>query len=127
VSLRDLYERYASRVQFLMIYIREAHPTDGWYMGDHAIRHHQSMEERRAVARQCELTLRYGIPTLVDEMDDAVMNAYAAHPDRLHLVGRDGLMVYVGGRGPVGFKPAQLGDAIERELATTNPGRRRGT
>ena len=83
MSLRDLYDRYSERVQFLMVYIREAHPTDGWYMGRHEIRNHRSIEERREVAGQCELTLQYGIPTLVDEMDDAVMTAYAAHPDRL--------------------------------------------
>jgi hypothetical protein len=122
VSLRDLYETYSDRIQFLMIYIREAHPTDGWYMGRHDIRSHRTLEERRKVASECELTLRYGIPTLVDEMDDAVMTAYAGHPDRLHLVGRDGRMAYVGGRGPFGFKPTELRDAIERELAKPRAG-----
>ena len=68
MSLRDLYEQYSDRVQFLMIYIREAHPTDGWYMGKHEIRDHRSIEERRQVAGQCETSLRYGIPTLVDEL-----------------------------------------------------------
>ena len=29
MSLRDLYDRYSDRIQFLMVYIREAHPTDG--------------------------------------------------------------------------------------------------
>jgi hypothetical protein len=30
VSLRDLYEQYSERVQFLVVYIHEAHPIDGW-------------------------------------------------------------------------------------------------
>ena len=47
VSLRDLYRDYNDRVQFILVYTREAHPTDGWYMGDHDIRNHKSMEERR--------------------------------------------------------------------------------
>ena len=117
VSLRDLYEQYVGAIQFLMIYIREAHPTDGWYMGKHDIRQHRTIEERREVASQCELTLQYGIPTLVDEMDDAVMGAYAAHPDRLYLLGKDGRIAYAGGRGPFGFKPSELGAAVDRELA----------
>lgn len=121
MRLRDLYEQYHDRIQFLTIYIREAHPTDGWYMGQHDIRSHRSMEERREVAGQCEVALQYGIPTLVDEMDDAVCNAYAAHPDRLFLVGRDGRIAYAGGRGPWGFKPAELKGAIERELAANPP------
>jgi hypothetical protein len=116
VSLRDLYEQYSGPVQFLMIYIREAHPTDGWYMGKHGIRHHRSLQERREVAGQCEVALRYGIPTLVDEMDDAVMTAYAAHPDRMYLVGVDGCVAYAGGRGPWGFRPAAVKRAIEELL-----------
>lgn len=113
MSLRDLYEEYSDRVQFLMIYISEAHPTDGWYMGKHDIRSHRSIEERRKVAGECELALRYGIPTLVDEMGDAVNAAWAAHPDRMYLVGVDGRVAYAGGRGPWGFKPSEMKQAIE--------------
>ncbi len=121
MSLRDLYDQYHDRVRFLMIYIREAHPTDGWYLGTHDIRHHQSSEERRKVASRCELTLQYGIPTLVDDMDDAVMTTWAAHPDRLYLVGRDGRVAYAGGVGPWGFKPPELKAAIDAELARSVP------
>jgi hypothetical protein len=116
VSLRDLYADYSDRVEFLVIYIREAHPTDGWYMGDHDIRDPQTMEERRRVAGQCETALQYGIRTYVDEMDDAVMKAYAAWPDRLYLVVPDGQVVYAGGRGPWGFKPGELKAAIDELL-----------
>ena len=59
----------------------------------------------------------YDIPTLVDGMDDAVMTAYAAHPDRMYLVGVDGRVVYAGGRGPWGFKPAELKRAIDEVFA----------
>ena len=116
MSLRDLYEQYHDAVQFLMIYIREAHPTDGWYMGRHDIRDHRSIVERRQVAGKCEVALQYGIPTLVDEMDDAVMTAYAAHPDRLYLLGVDGCVAYAGGRGPWGFRPSRLKKAIDALL-----------
>lgn len=33
VSLQELYEKYHDRVQFLKVYIREAHPVDGWWLG----------------------------------------------------------------------------------------------
>ena len=77
----------------------------------------KTIEERRAVAGQCETALQYGIPTYVDEMDDAVNEAYAAWPTRLYLIGMDGRVVYAGGLGPFGFKPAELGAAIEEYLA----------
>lgn len=77
----------------------------------------QTMEERRAVAGECESALQYGIRTYVDEMDDRVSRAYAAMPTRLYLVGRDGRVVYAGGLGPWGFKPQALGTAIEAYLS----------
>jgi hypothetical protein len=132
VSLQDLWARYHDRVQFLMIYIREAHPVDGWWLGKGLpglmlkisksraatdIYDPKTIEERRAVAGQCETALQYGIRTYVDEMDDAVSQAYAAMPTRLYLVGRDGRTVYAAGVGPFGFKPAELGAVIEHYLA----------
>jgi hypothetical protein len=114
-----------------MIYIREAHPVDGWWLGQGVagkmvkmrfpkaatdIHDPQTMEERRKVAGQCEESLQYGIRTYVDEMDDAVNKAYAASPTRLYLVGEDGRVVYAGGLGPWGFKPAELRKAIEAYL-----------
>lgn len=76
-----------------------------------------TIEKRREVAGQCLGTLQYGINTYVDEMDDAVSKAYAAMPTRLYLVGIDGRVVYAGGLGPAGFKPAKLRNAIRKYLA----------
>ena len=113
MRLQDLYAEYSDRVQFLVIYIREAHPTDGWYMGNHDIRDPQTIEERRELAGTCETRLKYGISTIVDEMDDGVMKAYAAWPDRLYLVDTDGKVAFAGGRGPWGFKPSKPEKIIE--------------
>ena len=46
-------------------------------------------------------------------MDDAVMTAYAAWPERLYLIDVDGRVLYAGGRGPFGFKPRELEKAIQ--------------
>ena len=122
MSLRDIYARYSDDIQILMIYIREAHPADGFSPSSHGITQHRTIKERREVAGMCELTLQYGIPTLVDEMDDEVMKAYAALPDRLYLVGKDGRIAYASGRGPFGFKPTELSEAIDRELELISSG-----
>ncbi len=131
MSLHDLYQQYHDRVQFIVIYIREAHPVDGWWLGGGVfglamkvrrskaatdVYDPKTMEERRQVAARCESALQYGIPTLVDEIDDPVNRAYAAIPTRLYLVGTDGRVVYAGGLGPFGFKPQELKVAIERLL-----------
>ena len=127
----DIYKKYHQRVRFLSIYIREAHPVDGWWLGKGAIGmalklsnskaatdvyDPQTIEERRKVAGQCEDTLQYGIQTYVDEMDDAVNKAYAAWPTRLYLIGVDGHVSYAGGLGPFEFKPSEFGKAIEAYL-----------
>lgn len=131
MSLRDLWAEYSDRVEFLMIYIREAHPVDGWWLGKGlpglALRLSKSkaamdvydpttVDERRIVANDCETALKYSIRTYVDEMDDRVNEAYAAWPTRLYLVGADGKVEYAGGLGPFGFKPAELGKAINEYL-----------
>ena len=46
-----------------------------------------------------------------------VMEAYAAWPTRLYLVGLDGRIAYAGGLGPFGFHPKELGKAIEDYFA----------
>jgi hypothetical protein len=132
VSLLDLYQQYHDRVQFLMVYIREAHPRDGWWLGGGLVGRlvriftpqaatdiydPRTLAERRRVAGQCEQALQYGIRTYVDDMDDAVSKAYAAKPTRLYLVGLDGRVVYAAGPGPYGFKPDELGSAIADYLA----------
>lgn len=131
MSLFDLYEKYHKRIEFLMIYIREAHPVDGWWLGKGVfglalrlsksmaatdIYDPQNLDERRKVAGKCEKSLEYGIRTYVDDMDDEVNKAYAAWPTRLYLVGLDGKVVYAGGLGPFGFSPAALGEAISTYL-----------
>ena len=78
-----------------------------------------SLEERQDVAQTCVASLDLGdFPVLVDGMDDAVSAAYEAWPDRLYLVGRDGRIAFKGDRGPAGFDPEALEQAMLAELET---------
>jgi hypothetical protein len=132
VSLHDLYEKYHDQIQFLSIYIREAHPKDGWWLGKGLfglalkltrskaatdVLDPKTIEERRKIAGNCQQALQYGIQTYVDDMDDSVNRAYAAWPTRLYLIGKNGRVVYHGGVGPYDFHPSKLEAAIEQYLA----------
>ncbi len=76
-----------------------------------------SLEERNGVAAVCMTKLELEpMPALVDDVDDSVNKAYAAWPDRLYLVGKDGKIAYRGGPGPFGFDPDELETAIRGEL-----------
>ena len=114
-------EQYADHVDFLVVYIREAHPEDGWVVTmnrdqDIALDDPTTTSERADVAASCAIRLEIKMPVVVDEIDDAVASAYGALPDRLYLVGRGGHVAFQGEPGPFGFQPAELGTAIESEL-----------
>jgi hypothetical protein len=124
-ELEELYERHRDEVAFFIVYIREAHPEDGWVLADNrreeiAIADPTSLDERAAAADACVLRLRTHLPVLLDDVDDEVALAYGGWPDRLYLIGRDGRVAFQGGRGPDGFQPAELAAAIEAELTYSN-------
>jgi thiol-disulfide isomerase/thioredoxin len=110
-ALERLHGRYGERVGFYYIYIREAHPEDGWKMPRNqrdgiTIGDPKSIDERHAVASQACAHFKTRIPALVDTMDDAANRAYAAWPSRLFLVDETGRLVVHGAPGPAGLVPA---------------------
>ena len=52
------------------------------------------------------------VPMLVDGIDNRVGEAYSGFPDRLYLIDIDGKVAYKGGRGPFGFIPQELEQAL---------------
>jgi hypothetical protein len=112
-----LYERYRDRAEFLAVYVREAHPTDGWRMSfnDHfgvAIAQPRTFLDRVAAGKTCNEKLEVRMPLLVDTIDDRVGRAYSGVPDRLYVLDPDGTVVYKSGRGPFGFKPGEMEQAL---------------
>jgi hypothetical protein len=56
------------------------------------------------------------MPALVDGMDDAVSQAFAAWPERIYLVGRDRRIAFKGGPGPWEFDPDAAAAALSSLL-----------
>lgn len=77
-----------------------------------SIARHKTAEDRKIAASACSQSLKIASPLLLDSLDDATNRAYAAFPDRLYLIDRAGKVVYKGGRGPFGYKPKELEQAI---------------
>ncbi|MFI5459092.1 MAG: deiodinase family protein [Isosphaerales bacterium] len=112
-NVEKLYRMYKDRATFVMIYVREAHPTDGWIEESNdrvgvSLRQPRTYNERVSVAQTCGKRLGLGFPMLVDTIDDAVGARYSGMPSRLYLIDTDGKVAYKSGRGPFGFKPAEL-------------------
>jgi hypothetical protein len=120
-ALEALSERYAEKVPFFIVYIKEAHPEDGWALSYNrrsgiSLQDPQSTQERTEVAVSCALRMRTSIPVLIDGIDNEVAREYGGWPDRLYLIGKDGRIAFQGGPGPFGFRPALLAQAIRTEL-----------
>ena len=116
--MTQIYQQYKDQVEFFVVYVQEAHPTDGWQTDSNIqegvlFRQHQSYEEREEVAQSCSLDLHIGLPILIEEIDNATDEAYGAAPERLYLVGKDGKVAYHGGAGPHFFDLDEWKQAIE--------------
>lgn len=117
----ELAQRYKEEALFLAVYVREAHPTDGWRMGSNddagvSVTQPRDYSERVQVANQCSLTLKMTPPLLVDELDDRVGHAYSGMPARLYVLDREGRVAYKSGRGPFGFRPDEMEQSLVMQL-----------
>lgn len=122
MRLNEIYDEYKSRVRFYVVYIREAHPDDGWRVPENlkkSIHYDEPTtdEERTEVASVCQINLDLRIPMLIDSIGNDVEEKYVGLPMRLFLVDREGRIAYAGNRGPQGFDPPSWVEAIEAQLA----------
>jgi hypothetical protein len=130
-SLERLYQSYKGKVEFLVVYVREAHPGSivEVPIGDRKtelqmIGRTSTAEDRltnlRKVMRLAHLTM----PAVIDDNSGTVKQAYAGWPDRLYVVGVDGKISFKGAPGPMGFRGS--GDRGlaegERKVALTHVG-----
>jgi len=116
--LEQIYTTFRDQMEFFVVYVQEAHPTDGWQtesnLTDNVLfRQHQSYDEREEVAQACSIDLHINLPILIEEMDNAIDEAYGAAPERLYLIGADGKVAYQGGAGPHFFDLDEWEHAIE--------------
>lgn len=120
-GVEKVRQRFKDEAVFLGVYVREAHPTDGWKMESNArvgvaVAQPKSYAERTAVAQQCHQLLKPTMPLLVDDIDDSTGNAYSGMPARLYVIDTQGKVAYKGGRGPFGFKPGEMEQALMMTL-----------
>ena len=124
MRLNQIYSQYGNQVHFYIVYIREAHPDDGWRVPENlksAIHYKEPTtdDERTKVAQVCQLNLDLQMPMLIDTIDNDVESKYISLPMRLYLIGADGKIVYTGDRGPFGFNPDSWEDAIRGQIAAS--------
>ncbi|MBL4845876.1 MAG: hypothetical protein JKY65_10140 [Planctomycetes bacterium] len=117
-ALNRLYKTHSKTIDFYVVYIREAHAADGDRPMSGNVNEPKTFGERLSVASTCRLDLGLKLPVLIDDMKNSTDAAYFAMPDRLFLVDTKGKIAFAGGRGPRGFRPAELEAAIKKLLGT---------
>jgi hypothetical protein len=76
-----------------------------------------TVNERAEVAEACVLSLDLAMPTLLDDMTNQVDTAYVALPERLYVIGRDGVITYRSEMGPWGFDVDAFEAALREQIS----------
>ena len=67
-------------------------------------------------AKRADMNVFYTFCRVVDDIADPTGNAYSAMPARLYVVDAAGKVAYKSGRGPFGFKPSEMEQALAMSL-----------
>jgi hypothetical protein len=118
VRLDNIAKEFGDRVEFLCVYIKEAHPTDGSQSStniDDDVLYTQPTndDERAEVAAACMLRFNFSFPMVLDNMTNEVEGKYKAMPERLYMLDVDGRVTWKCGLGPHLFDPDGFEEAIK--------------
>jgi len=123
--LEQLREQYEQIANFLIVYIKEAHPEDEWQLDvniqrDVVYKQPQTFEERMSLAQTFLKKMDVKTPTLVDDIRNTANACYAAWPERIYIIDTSGTIVYKGGMGPFDFKPEEVQEFLEENYLSNS-------
>ncbi|MBO38819.1 MAG: hypothetical protein CMM75_06555 [Rhodospirillaceae bacterium] len=121
MRLDNLSKDLGDKVQFLGIYIREAHAEGEDQVPrnlkeDVIFAQPESEDERAEVAAACMLRYNFSFPMLLDGMDNDAEEKYISWPDRLYLIDKHGKVAFKSGLGPLYFDVDEFEGALKRHL-----------
>ncbi|WP_302622764.1 deiodinase-like protein [Sulfitobacter sp. SK011] len=103
--MKQLIEHYGGRVQFVFVYVLEAHPTDGWNTDSNratGVMYAQTinLEDRAKVANDWRSAYEFENPVVLDWPDNRINADYAGEPERLYVLDGDGIVTFKSEQGP---------------------------
>lgn len=120
-EVENVQQRFGDQANFLMVYVREAHPEDGWKMESNtrakvSVKQPTTFAERVLVCEQFRERLKPTIPVVVDQVPDLVGHLYSGMPARMYVIDVAGKIAYKSGRGPFGFRVGEMEQALAMAL-----------
>ena len=111
--MEGIHKKYGDRVEFLTLYIKEAHPLDEWQMDSNVTEgvcypQPTTLDDRMRIANDFVKRFNYKIPLVVDPIENPANKAYAGWPERFYIVDESGMIVYKGKPGPFGYHPEEV-------------------
>jgi tetratricopeptide (TPR) repeat protein len=113
-----LYERYRGRAEFVMAYIREAHPEGGSWSSTINEREGVSLPEARTEAERvehaalCRSRLDIPFEVMIDALDGAAEAAWGAFPSRAFVIDAAGTVTFSTTLDVETFRPEALEAAV---------------
>lgn len=121
MRLNEIYDTYRNDIEFFLIYIREAHPSDGWQTpqnlyDDVIFAAPESDDARAEIAGVCQINQDIRLPMLLDGIDNDIESKYISAPIRLFVIDPDGTIAFNGAPGPQGFDPELWEEALKAQI-----------
>lgn len=117
--LSEISREFQDRAEFVIVYIREAHPEDEWQLpvnetDEICFPQPKTLGDRIQLAQTFIKMMDVDIPVLVDDIANTAMLCYAAWPERLYVIDTDGRIAYKGGMGPFDFNPEEVREFLQQ-------------
>lgn len=116
--MSEIATLFQGDVDWLTIYIREAHPLGGWEAPDqpHNVEQAATTQERLAAAMAFFEKEKVVGQTAVDGIDNHTYRLYSAFPDRILVMNAEKRLIHVQGSGPINFQPSELQSFLAKLL-----------
>lgn len=85
--MESLANEYSGRVDFYILYVREAHPGKNYPA-------HTSFSEKLEYANDLKRLEAVGRTILIDDFEGTMNRDYGARPNSVYIIGKDGVISY---------------------------------
>jgi len=123
IKLAEYCNELNSPIDFIIIYIKEAHASDGWKFDGSQysfIANHRNIQNRLDAAKiMIEMAKINKISVYCDTIDDHTNHIFRASPERLYVL-HDQKVLYQGQCGPVGYSIPSLEFFLKNNVLLQN-------
>ncbi len=115
IPFNKMVEDFSQKVDFLTVYIREIHGTDGWVFGNYRyqLELDKCLEDRLKGAKMLNEETIHRTTIVVDPMNNETCSAYGGWPQRFVVI-LDGKVEYISGKGPFEINTEEVENILKK-------------